>query len=236
MSALAPGSQVVMTGLIENDKTDLTKALLEAGFLVGPGVSKKTSALIAGDPDTDSSKARKARDLGLPVFSEAEFIAQYLGGEVAVDLDAETFTAPVTAADIIPTGKRDPKALKAVLAGIRDGMPLQATLKIDGQFVVVRGKVIWSELAGAWLLAGLPLGTKTAVDTSLHLLGLAGGTPGSLGGATLAEGAVIEALFRHPVYGTFTISGTVIASDIGQLTLGSWLPGAHHCLEGTLLG
>lgn len=224
-----------MTGLIDNDKTDLTKALLEAGFLVGPGVSKKTSALIAGDPDTDSSKARKARDMGLPVFSEAEFIELYLGGEVAVDLDAETFTAPTAAAEIALSGKRDPKALKAVLAGVRDGMPLQATLKIDGNLVVVRGKVVWSPLAGAWLLAGLTLGTKTTADASLQLLGLAGGSPTAAGTHQASDGDVVEGRWGHKAYGTFTLSGAVALSELGQLTLGSWILNTSHFQGATLL-
>ncbi|MDN6300295.1 MAG: hypothetical protein L0J68_08435, partial [Micrococcaceae bacterium] len=77
---LKPGDQVVFTSLEALDKNDLAQAVTDAGYLVGPGVSKKTALLVAGDPDVDSTKSRKARDYGIPVIGEPDFVPRFLGG------------------------------------------------------------------------------------------------------------------------------------------------------------
>jgi DNA polymerase-3 subunit epsilon len=67
------GSQVCLTGTMRPDKA-ATKALLEAnGVLVSDGVSKRTNAVVAADPDSLSGKASKARSYGIPVYS-AEYV------------------------------------------------------------------------------------------------------------------------------------------------------------------
>lgn len=53
------------------------KALVEArGMTVKSGVSKKLDILVVADPDTQSSKARKARDYGTRIIAERAFWQQ----------------------------------------------------------------------------------------------------------------------------------------------------------------
>lgn len=54
------------------------KAYVEAnGGKVAGAVSKKTSFLVTNDTESGSSKNLKARELGIPIISEDEFIARY---------------------------------------------------------------------------------------------------------------------------------------------------------------
>ena len=67
------GSEVCLTGTMRPDKA-ATRALLESnGVLVSDGVSKRTTAVVAADPDSMSGKASKARSYGIPVYS-AEYV------------------------------------------------------------------------------------------------------------------------------------------------------------------
>lgn len=40
-------------------------------------VSGKTTYLVSNDGDSNSSKTKKAKELGVPVLSEEEFVAQF---------------------------------------------------------------------------------------------------------------------------------------------------------------
>ena len=66
------GLTFVLTGTLENYSRDEATALIEAkkGKVSG-SVSKKTSFVIAGEKS--GSKEEKARQLGIPVISEADF-------------------------------------------------------------------------------------------------------------------------------------------------------------------
>jgi DNA ligase (NAD+) len=68
------GRTYVFTGTLERLTRDQARSALEArGASVGDSVSKKTTAVIAGSEA--GSKLDKARKLGVPVLSEAEFLA-----------------------------------------------------------------------------------------------------------------------------------------------------------------
>ncbi|WP_062381178.1 3'-5' exonuclease [Demequina pelophila] len=66
--ALNPGDLIVFTGLPAADKARLTAIAEARGLVVWPGVKKGVAAVIAQDPGSNSGKARKARDLGIPVM------------------------------------------------------------------------------------------------------------------------------------------------------------------------
>ena len=63
------GQSFCFTGV--RDK-NLEQALVEAGAKIASGVSKNLTVLIAKDPDEQSSKLQKARDLGVEVLSLAQ--------------------------------------------------------------------------------------------------------------------------------------------------------------------
>ena len=73
------GLTFVITGDVHQFKNrDEFKAYVEAnGGKVAGSVSKKTSYLVNNDVTSTSSKNMKARELGIPILSEADFIAQF---------------------------------------------------------------------------------------------------------------------------------------------------------------
>ena len=77
------GSCVGLTFVITGDvhrfrNRDAFKAYVEAnGGKVAGSVSKKTSYLVNNDVESTSSKNMKARELGIPILSEEDFIAQF---------------------------------------------------------------------------------------------------------------------------------------------------------------
>jgi DNA ligase (NAD+) len=73
------GVTFVITGDVhEFQNRDAFKAYVESqgGKVVG-SVSKKTSYLVNNDTESASSKNRKAKELGIPVISEAQFIEMF---------------------------------------------------------------------------------------------------------------------------------------------------------------
>jgi DNA polymerase-3 subunit epsilon len=64
---------VVLTGEMTEPREVLETRGRAAGLQVGKGVTKKTRVLVAADPDSLSGKARKARDYGIPIVTEAAF-------------------------------------------------------------------------------------------------------------------------------------------------------------------
>ena len=73
------GLTFVITGDVHQFKNrDEFKAYVEAnGGKVAGSVSKKTSYLVNNDVTSTSSKNTKARELGIPILSEADFIARF---------------------------------------------------------------------------------------------------------------------------------------------------------------
>ena len=84
------GLTFVITGDVHTFKNrDDFKAYVERqGGKVAGSVSGKTSYLVSNDGESGSSKAKKAKELGVPVLSEEAFISQF-GGP-----DGETNAAP----------------------------------------------------------------------------------------------------------------------------------------------
>ncbi len=69
---LGVGDGVVITGTAEDfERNDLEAETVCRGLHLLSSVSKKTRLVVAGDPDSLSGKARKARDLGIPLVSFA---------------------------------------------------------------------------------------------------------------------------------------------------------------------
>ncbi len=70
----------MITGsLTRYENRDAMKEAIEAkGGKVTGSVTKKTACLINNDIASNSSKNKKAKELGIPIVTEADFIAQYL--------------------------------------------------------------------------------------------------------------------------------------------------------------
>lgn len=217
---LQPGDQIVFTSLELNDKNDLAKATTEAGFVVGPGVSKKTALLVAGDPDVDSTKARKARDYGIDVISEKFFVDTYLGGEITPDIDLATSEAPADAGALAGTVKRDLPALKTACKVLREGTNFHAYFQsTDHGRYIVRGPAFFSALGDAWTVGGIAVASASGVpDKALRGLALAHGPE------TTADDADFTALaVEQRPYGQFTVYGPVRDSVGGLRAVGPWL-------------
>ncbi|MBQ9436979.1 MAG: NAD-dependent DNA ligase LigA [Lachnospiraceae bacterium] len=73
------GKSIVITGSLAHfANRDELKALIErAGGKVAGSVSSKTAALINNDQASTTGKNKKAKELGIPILSEEEFLAQY---------------------------------------------------------------------------------------------------------------------------------------------------------------
>lgn len=78
-SGTCVGLTFVITGDVHHFKNrDEFKAFVEAnGGKVAGSVSKKTSFLVNNDLDSTSSKNNKAKDLGVPIISEDEFVERF---------------------------------------------------------------------------------------------------------------------------------------------------------------
>jgi DNA ligase (NAD+) len=71
------GKTFVITGSVEHfaNRNELKAFIEERGGKVTGSVSKNTDYLINNDTASSSSKNRKARELGIPVLSEEDFLA-----------------------------------------------------------------------------------------------------------------------------------------------------------------
>ncbi len=77
-SASAPlrGQSFVITGALSRPREEIQQAIEAAGGKVVGSVSAKVTALITDDPNSNSSKAKKARDLGIACWSEDELLTK----------------------------------------------------------------------------------------------------------------------------------------------------------------
>jgi DNA ligase (NAD+) len=71
------GKSVVLSGT--RDK-EIEKRLKEVGALLGSSVSKNTFAVITPDPESDTGKVAKAKELNVPVLTPEEFLRTYIRG------------------------------------------------------------------------------------------------------------------------------------------------------------
>lgn len=73
--SLGVGDLVVLTGEMVRSREFYEELLRSAGLVPWAAVTKKVKLVVAADVDSLSGKARKARQYGIPVASEAEFTA-----------------------------------------------------------------------------------------------------------------------------------------------------------------
>lgn len=67
------GDRMVLTGEMNEPRDVWLERACAAGLTVGSGVTKKTVLVVAGDPDSLSGKARKAREYKIPIITEKAF-------------------------------------------------------------------------------------------------------------------------------------------------------------------
>jgi len=72
--ALFSGQTFVLTGSMSRPRNELTALIKEKGGKVASSVSKTTKALVIADPSSASSKAKKARELSIPLWSETDLL------------------------------------------------------------------------------------------------------------------------------------------------------------------
>ena len=73
------GLTFVITGSLVNyaNRDELKAEIERRGGKVAGSVSAKTSYLINNDVNSTSSKNKKAKDLGIPILSEADYLATF---------------------------------------------------------------------------------------------------------------------------------------------------------------
>jgi DNA polymerase-3 subunit epsilon len=71
---LHPGDKVVLTGQMQRGRAEITAQAQAAGLRMMTSVSRKTTVVVAADPDSLSGKAEDARALGIPVVNEHTFM------------------------------------------------------------------------------------------------------------------------------------------------------------------
>lgn len=85
------GLKFAVTGKIKffENRAEIVEFIEEAGGSVTETVSKNTDYLICNDVKSNSSKMKKAKDLGIAVLSEADFIRRFADPDDFDDLMAE---------------------------------------------------------------------------------------------------------------------------------------------------
>ncbi len=73
---LEPGDRVCFTGEMQRSRSEWEQVCVEVGLRPG-GLLKSTKILVAADPNSQSGKAAKARERGIPIVTEEAF-AEYL--------------------------------------------------------------------------------------------------------------------------------------------------------------
>jgi DNA polymerase-3 subunit epsilon len=73
--ALHAGDAVCITGDTATPRDELEARAAAAGLRVTGAVSRKTRLVVAADPDSESAKARRARELNIPLVAEPVFLA-----------------------------------------------------------------------------------------------------------------------------------------------------------------
>ena len=64
-----------ITGDTATPRDELEARATDAGLRITSAVSRKTRLVVAADPDSESTKARRARELGIPIIAEQVFLA-----------------------------------------------------------------------------------------------------------------------------------------------------------------
>ena len=73
------GLNFVITGSLNHfgNRSDLKELIEDRGGKVTGSVTGKTTALINNDVTSTSSKNKKAKELGVPILSEEDFLTEY---------------------------------------------------------------------------------------------------------------------------------------------------------------
>lgn len=80
------GMSVCFTGKLNTmGRTEAEKKAIAAGFEI-KAVNKKLTYLVTNDPDTNSGKGKKARELGIKIISENEFLKMISNQTLAQDV------------------------------------------------------------------------------------------------------------------------------------------------------
>ncbi len=77
-TGVADKKTFVITGSLSKPRSKVEQDIKAKGGSLSSSVSKNTFAVVTNDPDTTSSKMKKARELGIPVWSEKD-LYNYLG-------------------------------------------------------------------------------------------------------------------------------------------------------------
>jgi DNA ligase (NAD+) len=75
------GKTIVITGALSRPRDEVEAAIKAAGGKLAGSVSKNTFAVVTEDPTSDSSKMRKARELGVKTWSEQDLWQHIEKGE-----------------------------------------------------------------------------------------------------------------------------------------------------------
>lgn len=70
---LAPGDMVVFTGTMPESRDEWERRAVAHGFVPRPAVTKKVKLVVAADPDSLSTKAKRARGYGIPIVDVDRF-------------------------------------------------------------------------------------------------------------------------------------------------------------------
>jgi DNA polymerase-3 subunit epsilon len=73
-TALFSGMSICFTGTMSHSRDELESLARRHGLLVKQGVSRILDLLVVADADSMSGKARKARELGVPIVAEQVFL------------------------------------------------------------------------------------------------------------------------------------------------------------------
>ncbi|MDX6741440.1 TerD family protein [Actinocorallia sp. A-T 12471] len=114
---LVQGMKIAITGETQTPRLELVARAVAAGLNVMNNVSRHTSVLVANDAATDTLKADKAREAGVPVIDEDTFVRllhQVQPGQPVQD-KAPRVPAPRTAPAPAPTKLSGPLAGHRVL-------------------------------------------------------------------------------------------------------------------------
>jgi DNA polymerase-3 subunit epsilon len=80
---LHAGDAVCITGDTATPRDELEARATAAGLRVTVAVSSRTRLVVAADPDSQSSKARRARELGIPLIAEPVFLTMLQRGLIS---------------------------------------------------------------------------------------------------------------------------------------------------------
>lgn len=81
------GMSVCFTGKLNTmSRTEAASKAIDAGFEVLSGVKKSLTYLVTNDSNSGSSKNKKAKELGIKVISEKEFLSMLLNNTIQTDI------------------------------------------------------------------------------------------------------------------------------------------------------